>query len=91
MLLLTRSWFLTLSSSTYIAMDTLALQLRHHHVHTRGQGQEPAACQEQYNFLSNLVPLMLQGRDKALFSLSKISRSYVYDVWFIEYDMYNPS
>jgi hypothetical protein len=39
---------------------------------------------------SNLVPLVLQARDKALFSLSKMSRTYEL-VWFIEYDVYIPS
>ena len=39
---------------------------------------------------SNLVPLVLQARDKALFSLSKVSRTYEL-VWFIEYDVYIPS
>jgi len=50
-----RNWRPSVAISSHqLEVATLALQLRHHHVHTRGQGQEPAAYKEQHNFLSNL-------------------------------------
>ncbi len=74
------------TSSWWLEVATLGLQLRHHHVHTRGREQEPAAYQERYNFLSisrNSGYSILQprtscvaGTGQGAFSLSKVSRTY---------------